>query len=382
MMKKILILIPYYYPGFRSGGPQQTIRNMVEAMGDKTDIYICTQDHDFGCKDIYIDIETEKWIQVGKAKVMYVSTKCYRNKIKKLYDEFTTIYSCGLFEFNSIILLCIHRQKKVKNKAIYIAPMGVFSEGALNSKRIKKQIFLSTFKYLGMFQEIVWSFTSGLELNDARRSLGNRCISNYIIAEDLPKKVDFADEIKRVQQKNIEENELKIVFLSRICPKKNLSYCLDILEEFDNQNIIFDIYGIKEDEVYWNYCETKIEKFNNVKVRYCGEVVPDNVVEVFSQYDVFLFPTKGENFGHVIYESLSAGCVPIISDKSPWVDLDKFKCGFVVSLCEKEEFVNTLKRYFELKKENRREYSIAAIKYAALKYDASIRNSGYLKVLS
>ena len=39
-MKKILILTAYYYPGFRSGGPQQSIMNMVEIFGNKCDFYI------------------------------------------------------------------------------------------------------------------------------------------------------------------------------------------------------------------------------------------------------------------------------------------------------------------------------------------------------
>jgi glycosyltransferase involved in cell wall biosynthesis len=34
-----------------------------------------------------------------------------------------------------------------------------------------------------------------------------------------------------------------------------------------------------------------------------------------------VFPTLGENFGHVIAESLSASCPVICSDQTPWNDV-------------------------------------------------------------
>ena len=51
---------------------------------------------------------------------------------------------------------------------------------------------------------------------------------------------------------------------------------------------------------------------------YHGELQPDAVVTTFARYDAFAFPTLGENFGHVIAESLSAGCAVICSDQTPW----------------------------------------------------------------
>ena len=38
----------------------------------------------------------------------------------------------------------------------------------------------------------------------------------------------------------------------------------------------------------------------------------------FSEYDAFVFPTRGENFGHVIAESLSASCPVVCTDQTPW----------------------------------------------------------------
>ena len=38
----------------------------------------------------------------------------------------------------------------------------------------------------------------------------------------------------------------------------------------------------------------------NIKTTFEGQVQHDKVQNYFSKYDLFIFPTRGENFGHVI----------------------------------------------------------------------------------
>lgn len=79
-MIKILVLIPYYFPGYKSGGPQQTIRNIIDAFGDKAQFYVYTLIHDFGSNNPYEGIKCNKWLKKGNAKVMYVSDQDYCGK--------------------------------------------------------------------------------------------------------------------------------------------------------------------------------------------------------------------------------------------------------------------------------------------------------------
>jgi glycosyltransferase involved in cell wall biosynthesis len=41
------------------------------------------------------------------------------------------------------------------------------------------------------------------------------------------------------------------------------------------------------------------------------------------EYDFFVLPTIGENFGYVFLEALAAGCPLITSDRTPWTTLRK-----------------------------------------------------------
>lgn len=377
-MGKVLIINPYYIPGYRSGGPQRTVENLVEFFGETNDIYILTQDHDFESSDHYDGIINNTWINVGKAKVMYVSEKDFLWKaLRKVYDEFDTIYSCGLFEQNSVSLLLIHRFKRKKDKRVFIAPMGVFSEGAFyNKSHVKKRAFITTYKVIGAFKNIIWSFTTEEEVRLAEQVIGGT-IDNYIVAEDLPRKVDFEKYRKQLENYKKEVGKLKLVYISRIPPKKNLLYALKLLNFEYEGELSYDIYGVKEDESYWQECEREIQHLpDNVHVNYRGELKPEQVIDTFGEYDAFLLPTKGENYGHIIYEALCAGCIPIISDLTPWSG----ECIVRHSLDDVDGFIDDIKGLQHLNMSEMIETREKCIGFAEESYDRAIENTGYRNV--
>lgn len=92
---------------------------------------------------------------------------------------------------------------------------------------------------------------------------------------------------------------------------------------------------------------------------------------------MFLFPTKGENYGHVIYEALAAGCIPIISDQTSWNDLDEEGCGRVIPLSMQHEFVLAIENYCKCSRENLYIVQNKSIEYSVNKRLSSIKHSGY-----
>lgn len=376
MKKEVLILNPHFLPGFKSGGPQQTVKNICDIYSSRAEIYLITLNCDLGEKTPY-DLPVNQWLERYNIKVKYVSIKEYNYKLfAEAYHQFHTIYTCGLFCSNTYHMMFIHRFSTEKNKTLYVAPMGVFSKNAIRSKGFKKQVFVKLCSIMGLFKKITWSFTSEDELKEARAVVGERNIRNYLVAEDLPRKTDFAKSRRNLSEK--EKNQLNIVFLSRISPKKNLLQALQILNTHFEGKIQFDIYGVQEDIVYWRECEKKISELpDNIKVIYKGEVRPEKVIDVFSHYDVFLFPTKGENFGHVIYESLAGGCVPLISDTTPWKDFERKECGAVVPLHDEAGFREKIQNYILYSPDKFRQLKMNAVRYAEKKYESSADNSGY-----
>ena len=60
------------------------------------------------------------------------------------------------------------------------------------------------------------------------------------------------------------------------------------------------------------------------------------------QSHLFFLPTKSENYGHTIFESLSVGTPVLISNKTPWRDLSYYNAGWDISLSNKLDFVNAI----------------------------------------
>ena len=75
---------------------------------------------------------------------------------------------------------------------------------------------------------------------------------------------------------------------------------------------------------YWEKCQRIIDDLpENIQVKYNGTIGHEKVVREMASHDLFFLPTLGENFGHVIFEALAAGCPILISDQTPWRNLEK-----------------------------------------------------------
>ena len=374
-MKKVLILMGRYLPGYKDGGPVRTIKNLTDIFGKEYDIRIMCKDRDHGDLQQYPNISVDTYNKVGNANVYYVKNEKFKfknmlNEIKKV----DIVYCCGPYNDYAIKAMVLKRLGFFKMPLV-IASMGSFSKGALSIKSKKKMIFLYMMKKLGFFKKIVWSVTSNIEEKELKKNLGEN--EKCIIAEDLPriKKIDHFHKKKK--------NRLKIIFISRICEKKNLLGAIKIISNLTEFPIQFDIYGNIEDKEYWKSCKKELEKLPiNIKWKYQGECDSNNVIETLANYDIFLFPTFGENFGHVISEALLAGCVAVISDQTPWLDLDNYKCGNVINLKNINSFVDVLVDYTKMDEIDFNIYVRNAQKYIEEKNYNSIKNTGYKEIFN
>lgn len=371
-MKKILILAGRYLPGYKDGGPVRTLINLTDLLGDEYDFRLAVLDRDHGDTQPYPNIKVNEWNQVGKAKVWYYRPGELRfSLIRKLAREADLIYLCGFYDRYGYETLILNRMGMLFGKPVVVASMGSFSEGALSQKSLKKKVFISCCKALGLFDGITWSVTSSYELEDVKREVSSK--ARCMIAEDLPR-----SEISMAQ--NVRSGALKVVFLSRICRQKNLLYCAEILQEVSS-NIEFDIYGPMEDQEYWELCESVLKTLpDNVRWHYCGEVDTNSVPEVFSKYDVFLFPTMGENYGHVIFEALASGCVPIVSDRTPWNWLQEYGSGYILPLDNEQVFAKTIDAFAAMTVDEKRSASMKAIESANMKIQETREHTGYREI--
>ncbi|PEZ03466.1 glycosyl transferase family 1 [Bacillus sp. AFS018417] len=369
MKKKVLIMAGYYVPSIKGGGPIQSIKNLVDNLADKIDFYIVAADRDLGDEKPFDNIKTDEWLQVGKAKVFYTNfSKLTWRKTAEIINSvnYDMIYLNSFFSYkHSTVPILLSKMKKIPQKPIVIAPRGQFSPGALDLKSGKKKIYIKMTKALGLYKGIKWHATADTEKKDIEKVFGN--VEKITVANNLTANYSELNYSKSVEKK---KGELKIVFVSRVHPKKNLKKAIEFLKDIDGK-IEFNIYGPLEDKVYWSECERVIKDLSeNIRVSYKGIVNRDRIMDVFRENHVFLFPTLGENFGHVISEALVGGCPLIISDQTPWRKLEELEVGWDISLKDEKRFIEVLQHCVDL---DNKEYMVFSEK--AFKYGKKVSNS-------
>ena len=63
-----------------------------------------------------------------------------------------------------------------------------------------------------------------------------------------------------------------------------------------------------------------------------------------AEYDLFLLPTRGENFGYAIFDALEVGLPVMLSDLTPWQDLERIGAGWSLPLAEPDRFAAAIDR--------------------------------------
>lgn len=342
------MLADYYLPGYKAGGPVRTISNMVEHLSDDFEFLIFTLDSDLNETTPYSGIKTNQWNNVGKAQVFYCSAERMSYRFIRRFlnnTEYDLLYLNSFVSFStSLYPLLMYKLGQVEEKPVVLAPRGQFSAGALSIKAYRKIIYRNFFNLVGIWDKVLWQASSDYEVKDIRKVFSGQC--RIFTAIDLPS-------LKKPQviwcQKQPEC--LRVLFLSRIDPMKNLDYALKILARVKSR-IQFTIIGPATNRAYWESCKQLFSLLGpNIELQYDGSIEHEKVVSAIARHDLLLFPTAGENYGHVILEALLAGTPVLTSDNTPWRDLQQAGVGWDLSLANPEKFVQAINEVCELSPE-------------------------------
>ena len=236
----------------------------------------------------------------------------------------------------------------------------MLGSGALSIKPLKKRIFLGLFKLAGLHRRVTWQATASTEEQDILNEFGSRC--KIVVAPNLSEIVNHSFEAKVKSEGN-----LKVYFLSRISTKKNLLAAIQALAKTDpDLDFDFSIMGPVEDEEYWGKCQSEIGRLpDHVDVKVVGEIPHWEISDKLKSQHLLLLPTLNENYGHVIVESWQNGCPVLISDQTPWQDLENKLIGKVYPLSQNANFVKALNQFAQMNAEEFNQWSEAAYGFAA-----------------
>ena len=339
----VLTFVGYYLPGYKSGGPIRTIANIVATLGDEIDFRIVTSDRDAAESEPYAHLDgSDGWLEVGKAKVLYLApTRRSLRNIGRIVREtpHDTLYLNSFFD-------PVFTLKPLLARRLGLAP--------------KRRCVIAS-RAFGLHRDLVWQASSEHEEKDVRAVMGD-VATDIRIAADLLAPMEA--QTPPPHRPRAEGEPLRVVFLSRISPMKNLDFALEVLKQV-RAPVSLDIYGPVREEAYWARCSALMAELpSHVTATYRGSVEHDRVHGILAGYDLFFLPTLGENFGHIILEALSAGTPVLISDATPWRDLAALGVGWDISLQAAGAFADRIDRIAQSSAKERMEMRKRALAFA------------------
>jgi glycosyltransferase involved in cell wall biosynthesis len=355
---EVFALTGAYTPVYKASGATRSIENLVSTLGEEFHFRIVAPDRALNEKSPFPGIVTNRWIRVGQADVMYLRPG-FRGLVRmwillRSTDRDTILYLNSFFSRHFGMLPALMRWCKLcQPRCLVLAPRGETSLGALQFKAGKKLSYIKICRWLGVYRNVIWQASSDLELEDIRRQFPLAVAANSGLSRldrSLPSVVitapDIATPVPAVPHRNLTKTpgQLRAVFVSRLSRKKNLSGALRAFAGVSG-DVTFDIYGPAEDAAYWDECQTLIAALPiNIRARSRGEIDHEKVQRVFAEAHLFFFPTHSENYGHVISEALAAGCPVLISDQTPWRNLEVEGVGWDIPLTDTERFRSVLQQ--------------------------------------
>jgi glycosyltransferase involved in cell wall biosynthesis len=236
-----------------------------------------------------------------------------------------------------IALVALRAFEGNKAPKVLIAPRGEFSPNALKIKPGKKRLYLAVGQLAGLWRRARFQASVPHEASDIQNTL--KVSTQHIrIASDLTAALHLPDQITRGEMLRHEGAPLRLVYLSRISPMKNLLFALEALRYVTAQ-VHFSIYGPIDDDNYWRTCQSAINQLpGHISATYCGPISHESVSGTLARHDLFFLPSRGENFGHVLVEALQAGLPLLISDQTPWRGLKDRNIGLDLALDDPLEF--------------------------------------------
>jgi glycosyltransferase involved in cell wall biosynthesis len=326
---RIVVPTPYFDPAYKAGGAAKSVLNLVEALSDEFTFHV-------HCLDS--DIDGSLLDLPSRHRPLSAGTVDYHGKgeldwarMRGWFASCDLIYLNGFFgPVFSLKIAALRRvTPSLRNLPLLVAPRGELFAETLRLKATKKRLGVAAINAAGLYRDAHWHASTEQEcavIASMAARLGQR-------APDIHVACDIATKVHGSRELSTHSGRTRLVFFSRISPKKNLAFALRVLAQIKTP-LALDIIGPIEDQTYWASCQELIAAAPQHEIAYKGTISPSEVDDTLAGYDLLLFPTKSENFGHVIHEALAASVPVLISDQTPWRGLASAGAGWDLPLDE------------------------------------------------
>jgi glycosyltransferase involved in cell wall biosynthesis len=343
----VLTLLGAFWPSADSSGPNLSYRGLTEALSGEFEFLQVSRDRPFGAAEALV--ENGRWHDRGYAEARYCApSRLGAAGLQHILREtrYDVLMLNGFYDQDfTLPALLMRRLGRVPRKPTILSPRGEFAGGAMGLKSGRKAAWRSFARRAGILSDVWLHATSEAERADIER--GYPWARGYLTAPNVRALVAAP------QHRPGPEGTTRVVFIGRISRVKNLDYALAVLA-LVRSRVAFEIYGPQEDAVFWQECQRMIAALpENIAVTWRGEIANAAVPRVLAAADLFFLPTRSENFGHAIFEALSCGVPVLISDTTPWRDLEARSAGWDLPLADQAGFARRIDAFAALNQDRR-----------------------------
>ena len=219
------------------------------------------------------------------------------------------------------------RAVRGKRCRLVTSPRGTLSDWALSRNRLYKRL--------------VWTFGQGRVLRESAclhatakhewqdiRKFGLKAPVAII-----PNGVDIPADPARPRDSH---ESRRVLFLSRIHPTKGVAVLLRVWRKLQSLFPEWELWivGPTGADAYSSQMLELAKSLDTQRVHFPGEVCGARKDHVYYSADLFVLPTRSENFGIVVAEALAHGVPVIVTKAAPWEGLEEKECGWWIDAGE------------------------------------------------
>ncbi len=229
-------------------------------------------------------------------------------------------------------------------KPLVISPHGTFSPLALARSRHVKRTFWWLQQRTAVKQAKVLHATSEQEYQDIRAYGLTQPVALIPSGVDVPSSVPARHEVR----------QKTLLFLGRIHPIKGLDALLDAWAELEHEHLDWKLVIAGSDPVgHEAELKQKVAAQNLSRVSFPGPLYREAKHRAYEAADLYVLPSKTENFGHTVTEALGHAVPVLTTTRTPWGPVVGHGCGWCVD-CDPKGLFKGLKQAFNVTDEERR----------------------------
>ena len=335
---RICLVSSSFYPATFYGGPISATWDLSKKLAEKgIEVYVSTTNANGSKK---LDVECNKYLK----KEENVFVKYYNEQITNKFSlsflfgiwsdikKSDIVYIQYLFHYTVLfsLLFSVFQKKK-----IVVCPRGSFSVFTLNNKLPFIKLLWLNFLIKPMINKIIWQASSYLEERDILNKFPNadvEIINDGIDYESFQNSILVSRNELLNKFTGITFDDVSNIFFSmgRLHKIKGFDVLIDAFNLFLEKDKYAKLIIAGGDDGVGKKLENQIKKLNlSSSVFLIGAVNFEDKKLLLNNCDYFTLASEFESFGIVIAEALSCGKPVVVSNKTPWKDIQINNCGIL-----------------------------------------------------